>query len=485
MAKIYAGSSDTKNIYIGTSGIKDVSFIPAADPVLEHNSWAEIEAVALKGTSANYWSVGDTKTDLGADGFTRTFRIVDIESDGSIVFEQVNLEGTDGSGATGVKWDADNLNNYYQSDIRNITLPAVLIKYSSALQAVITTTNVKVATSGSDATILTLTDKLFLEAGKELGLSAFSVSAEKSALTTFAYYETYKQRSYKIKYNEANSAGEWWLRSPNSGNTTHACTITASGTEATLGSASAKWFAPCFRIGAAQTGGLGPYVPTPSVNSNLNDNSWSIIRLVCEAGEASNYWSVGDIKTDIGTDGITRTFRIVDMSGLYGKHVVFEQVGLEGTDGTGAAGVVWDADNSNDYAASDMNTTILPSVVSRYSTELQDVLTNTTVQVAENGNSSTIVNVTNKLFLAAEKEIGLSSYSRSEEQSALTTFAYYATHNQDSDRVKYNQANIARDWWLRSPRSGFTRYACIVSSSGGAEYNRADSVSRFAPCFAL
>ena len=46
------------------------------------------------------------------------------------------------------------------------------------------------------------------------------------------------------------------------------------------------------------------------VDSVLGNNSWETIREVCEAGNAGAYWSVGDTKSDLGTDGNTRAFRI-------------------------------------------------------------------------------------------------------------------------------------------------------------------------------
>lgn len=45
------------------------------DPVLENNSWKTIAEVWKAGKILDYWSVGDTKTDVGIDGVTRTFII--------------------------------------------------------------------------------------------------------------------------------------------------------------------------------------------------------------------------------------------------------------------------------------------------------------------------------------------------------------------------------------------------------------------------
>lgn len=218
----------------------------------------------------------------------------------------------------------------------------------------------------------------------------------------------------------------------------------------------------------------------------LANNSWAKIRKVCEAGLAGDYWSLGDTKTDLGTDGVTRTFRICDMQGLYGKHVVFEQVELEATS------AVWNRqfnvdDNNcyNDYNISNMRTTVLPALLLKYSTELSGQITNTTYKVAKNGNSTTILDLTDKLFLPAEKEIfGSATYSRSEEASALTWYALYQANNTNAFRIK-NQNGSATSWWERSPYSGIAGSACNVFSGGGAVGSVAYNSRGVAPCFSF
>ena len=437
---------------------------------LEYMSWSEIDTIAKAGTAANYFSVGDTKRDTGTDNVTRTFRIVDMDSRG-ITFEEVGLENY-------VVWDADDLNDYAASDMNLTHLPATLLKFSNDLQSAITTTNVKVAENGNSTAVVTVNSKLFLEAEKEVGSTALSRAEEQNALTTYSYYVTHNQNSDRVKYDQGGTSRTWWLRSPGSGSTSNVCRIYSNGSVNLYNANYTYFFAPCFRIGIADV----------NVSSTLENNSWDTIRSVSEAGGASNYWSVGDTKTDVGTDGVTRTFRIVDMSGLYGKHIVFEQVGLEGTDGTGATGVQWDAGGVNDYVASDMNVTVLPGVISRYSSALQSALTNTTVKVAENGTSGTIVDVTNKLFLEAEKEIGFSHiYSVQQEYDALSIFAYYVTHNQNSDRLKHSQSDssASRAWWLRSPYSGYSNGVCVTNGIGVTGNDVANLTYRFAPCFSF
>ena len=228
----------------------------------------------------------------------------------------------------------------------------------------------------------------------------------------------------------------------------------------------------------------------------LENNTWEVIRLVCEMGQANTYWSVGDTKTDLGTDGNTRTFRIVDMQGLYNKHVVFEQVELENIDYKWNAGYhssYQDDDGcANNYSISTMRNTYLPTIIEKYSSILASNLTNTTYKVAKNGiiGGNIILDLTDKLFLAAVKEIGVarSSVQPIIEESTLITYQYYAINTADSYRAKY-QNGEAKVYWLRSPYShnpGSTSYAC--SGWGGYMAYSGNLVTvnyGVAPCFSF
>ena len=227
------------------------------------------------------------------------------------------------------------------------------------------------------------------------------------------------------------------------------------------------------------------------VDPILNNNSWAVIAQVCNAGQAADYWALGDTKTDLGTDGVTRTFRICDMSGMYGKNVVFEQVELT------ESGIVWNPstntdDNGcyNNYNISDMRNTALPALLANYSLELQAVITNTTYKVAKNGTQTTVLDLSDKLFLPAEREIFASrSYSRQEEWNALTRFALYALPENDNadfrKKFKPSTPTSANYYWERSPYSGGTGNVCSVGSNGNANYNGASGNVRVAPCFAF
>lgn len=169
-----------------------------------------------------------------------------------------------------------------------------------------------------------------------------------------------------------------------------------------------------------------------------------------------------------------------------GKHCVFEDVGADSNS------VVWNSstnvDNDNCYNnwnISDMRNTDLPAKLLALSSDLQSIITNTTIQTATNGNNGALVSTSDKLFIAAGKEMGETGYSRTEENSALITWSYRTTHTQASNRIKYDATNTARFYWLRSPGSGSNSSVVSVGTNGVFRYLGANSKYWFSPCFAF
>lgn len=170
------------------------------------------------------------------------------------------------------------------------------------------------------------------------------------------------------------------------------------------------------------------------------------------------------------------------------KHVVFEQVGLDSNELQWNSISNVDGDNAyNDWNISRMRNTHLPAKLLLLSNDLQSILTNTTIQTATNGNNGVLVSTSDKLFLAAEKEMtGTRINSVSQEFNALTTRTYRTTHTTDNDRIKKDPTNTDRSYWLRSPVSGVTGgavYANNVGGLGGANVN--GYAYRVSLCYAL
>ena len=226
------------------------------------------------------------------------------------------------------------------------------------------------------------------------------------------------------------------------------------------------------------------YVVTNGENPDpvLENNSWSTIRLVCESGQANTYWSVGDTKTDLGTDGNTRTFRIVDMQGLYNKHVVFEEVECEyaGNNLSGDEMYSW----NYPYDETFINNDFLPRILQKFSSVLANNITQTTIGIPYQGNLAKTV--TTKLFLAAATEIYLSGES---DERSLIVYEYYRNAS-NADRIKYslfdNQQN-AKDYWTRTlHRTSWSNNGYVkVTQSGGKTITYPNARAYESPCFAF
>jgi len=240
------------------------------------------------------------------------------------------------------------------------------------------------------------------------------------------------------------------------------------------------------------TGSVSVTAVCVEINETLENNSWETIRKVCEAGQAANYWSLGDSKNVTGADGYTRPVKLVHMGDIYnGKKAVFQY--WYRTENN----YVWDAGGSNAVADAD----IFPMLnvggdiyVALMGSELHTQLGlsgDTTVQVSTSGQDATLTTITGKLFLPAEKEITATrAYSSTTEFDALTTFGYYAANDNNATRVKHKasapEATTDQAYWTRSPYGGSSNLVVGVYSLGGFDnFSASNAGYGVAPCFAF
>ena len=236
------------------------------------------------------------------------------------------------------------------------------------------------------------------------------------------------------------------------------------------------------------------------VNPNFADNSWGLIKLGCQLGLASQFWSIGDTKSVTLTDGRTYTVRIADLvENRYqyadgttgGTHAVFEFVELINANGTTTFNMNDSNTNSGGFNGSKMKSTHLgQTIYNLLPTDLKEALEEVTVYSA-NGSGSTMVGANTKLFLASAYEIfasgTASSYSYDDTQSKGRYQIYAASANDNATfRKKYDYGtSTARAWWLRSPRRDYSYYFVYVDTSGYIDRSYASSACRVAPCFAF
>ena len=259
------------------------------------------------------------------------------------------------------------------------------------------------------------------------------------------------------------------------------------------------------------------------VSSTLNDNEWSVIRAVSDAGKGANYWSIGDRKavTLNGTVGSCTFSNKVVYAFIIGFnhnasregdnriHFQFGKTALSG--GTDICFIDSSYNKSGSSAAFRMNTsntnsdgwnksymrkTICGASLSSYSgtfiaalpSDLRSVLKTVTKYTDNMNNDSAehqITPTTDVIFLLSEYEVyGVITYANSDERSYQSQYAYYSAGN---SKVKYKHSSTGTDasWWLRSPLSTSVNNFLIAHTNGKASGFVANYSLGFAPAFCV
>lgn len=262
------------------------------------------------------------------------------------------------------------------------------------------------------------------------------------------------------------------------------------------------------------------------VSSTLNNNEWSVIKSVSDAGQGANYWSIGDRKavTLNGTVGklslsnvTTYAFIIgfnhnASVEGTNRIHFQLAKTALTGgTDvclcdssynsnvsTTGYFSMNSSRTNSGGWASSQMRTNICGTSLSSYSgtiiavipAALRAVLKSVTKYTdnTANGGGSTasyVTATTDYFFLLSEFEVfGSISYGNTNEKNKQAQYAYYSAGN-SKIKYKHDGTSTAAYWWLRSPRASYSHYFVTVITGGTVGNASAYGSLGFAPGFCV
>ena len=265
------------------------------------------------------------------------------------------------------------------------------------------------------------------------------------------------------------------------------------------------------------------------VSSTLNNNEWSVIKSVSDAGQGENYWSIGDRKavTLNGTVGHLTLSDYTTYAFIIGfnhnasvegaNRIHFQLAKTEIYDGTdvcfcdnayapdsgyanpGAGYFVMNAKvtNSGGWKSSQMRTAICGTSLSSYSgtiiavipAALRAVLKSVTKYTDNTGGGSTeasaVTATTDYFFLLSEFEVfGSISHANSNESSKQAQYAYYSAGN-SKIKYKHNGMTTAAIWWLRSPNMRHSYGFLHVGTNGtGGDYD-ANCSFGFAPGFCV
>lgn len=262
------------------------------------------------------------------------------------------------------------------------------------------------------------------------------------------------------------------------------------------------------------------------VSSTLNNNEWSVIKSVSDAGQGANYWSIGDRKavTLNGTVGklslsnvTTYAFIIgfnhnASVEGANRIHFQLAKTALSGgTDvclcdssynstvsTTGYFSMNSSRTNSGGWASSQMRTNICGTSLSSYSgtiiavipAALRAVLKSVTKYTdnTANGGGSTasyVTATTDYFFLLSEFEVfGSITYGNTNEKNKQAQYAYYSAGN-SKIKYKHDGTSTAANWWLRSPYASYSGTFVSVDTDGTVDYFGAYYSLGFAPGFCV
>ena len=260
------------------------------------------------------------------------------------------------------------------------------------------------------------------------------------------------------------------------------------------------------------------------VSSTLNNNEWSVIKSVSDAGQGANYWSIGDRKavTLNGTVGklslsnvTTYAFIIgfnhnASVEGANRIHFQLAKTALTGgkdvcfcdnkynsqVSATGYFSMNSSRTNSGGWASSQMRTNICGTSLSSYSgtiiavipAELRAVLKSVTKYTNNTGYSSAasaVTATTDYFFLLSEYEVfGTINQGNTNESSKQAQYSYYSAGN---SKVKYNHkaTSTAVYWWLRSPLASRSSRFVDVNTDGTVYDDDANYSLGFAPGFCV
>lgn len=256
----------------------------------------------------------------------------------------------------------------------------------------------------------------------------------------------------------------------------------------------------------------------------LNDCTWDEISEISSAGEAANYWSVGDRKrvTLNGTVGSCTFsnystyafiigfnhnssregsnkihFQLAKTALSGGKDICFTDSSYSSSGSSAAFRMNTSNTNSGGWEDSYMRNSICGT--SKTSTSgrfmgaipsaLRNALKSVTKYTDNTGNASTsssaVTATTDYIFLLSEYEVfGSCSIGNSNEASRQQQYAYYSAGN---SKVKYRHTSTSSTalWWLRSAYRSTSGSFARANTSGGVSGSYASRSLGVAPGFCV
>lgn len=207
--------------------------------------------------------------------------------------------------------------------------------------------------------------------------------------------------------------------------------------------------------------------PMPVLDPVFANNDWAAIIIACRSNTVPDTWAVGDSKTML-INGVNYQIDIIgknhDTYTAGGKapltlqlHDCYADQKAMNSSNT----------NSGGWTSCAMRSTHLPAILALMPTEVQNGIREVNKLTSAGSQISTINTTADKLFLLSEVEIFGSIHSSAAGEG--TQYDYYKTGN--SKVKKWNGSGYY--WWQRSPIVRTDTRFCLVSTTGGVDYDDA------------
>lgn len=222
------------------------------------------------------------------------------------------------------------------------------------------------------------------------------------------------------------------------------------------------------------------------IKDTFSNMSWADIQTVCKAGQAANYWSIGDEK-EITLDGDSYTVNIIGFD-----HDVPTNASDYGRQKTGITCQLTEsladkyavnntATNSTGWTDSVMRQSSMVNLFDMLSDDLKDVIVPVNKATANCGLHNPVVTMTSdRLFLLSETEV-----KNINMNSAIGEGSQYEYYSAGNSIIKTMEGN-AVTCWLRSPCVGNETDFCCVTDVGDISNMSADLFAGgIAPAFCI
>lgn len=185
------------------------------------------------------------------------------------------------------------------------------------------------------------------------------------------------------------------------------------------------------------------------------------IQAIAQSGMASQYWAIGDYHKITMKDDEEIEVAIADFNHdvtpggetipvtLLMKNC-FKTIRTVGTSAT----------NTGGWTNSNFRTSTLPSILSNFPDEWQNIMTTAQKKTSQGVSNATIVTSDDKVWLLSQIEL-----SGSNGQSYAGEGTQYPIFTDNASRIK-RVNNSANNYWSRSPASGSSQSFCYVDSLG-------------------